>query len=508
MTILSEEIKDSDYINLEDVVFDNQAVSLIPKEVSIANYLIAFKTCGNILHVAMEDTSKKNILDKIKFLTRKNILPFAASKEQILWAIETYYNSEDTEKALKELKNQNEISPNKSYSKFLDGDNVINAPVVKLLNSLIYQAIYKNASDIHIEPFDCITKIRFRIDGSLNEIRNIPKELHSSICARVKIMAQMNIAERRVPQDGKMHMKIDNKHYDFRVSSMPTVYGEKIVIRILYKSDFLDHLSSLDYVLKSNSLFEKVLTHSCGIILITGPTGSGKSTTLYTMLKHLNNSSRNIITIEDPVEYALMGLNQINVNNKAGLTFDSGLRSILRQDPDVIMIGEIRDEKTAQIAIRAAITGHLVLSTLHTNDAASSVLRLVDMGVKNYFVADALVAVMAQRLVKVICPNCKQEVLPSQVEILTLKLETGDKLYKGMGCTKCNNSGYKGRTLVYELMYLNSAHKRIIETNGSIEELREFCYKNGMSSIKNNCIELIKKGITTYEELLKIAVDE
>jgi len=289
---------------------------------------------------------------------------------------------------------------------------------------------------------------------------------------------------------------------------MPTVYGEKIVIRILYKSDFLDNLSSLDYLLKNNSLFEKILRHSCGIILITGPTGSGKSTTLYTMLKHLNNSSRNIITIEDPVEYALMGLNQVNVNNKAGLTFDSGLRSILRQDPDVIMVGEIRDEKTAQIAIRAAITGHLVLSTLHTNDAPSSVLRLIDMGVKNYFVADALISVMAQRLVKVICPHCSKEVIPSKVEILTLGLQTSDKIFKGIGCAKCNNSGYKGRTLVYELMYLNSAHKKIIEANGSIEELREFSYKNGMSSIKNNCIELIKKGITTYEELLKIAVED
>ena len=368
MAIISEEINNLDFINLENIVFENNAVILIPKEVAKNNALIAFKICENVLHVAIEDISKKNILDKIKFLTRSSIKPFSATKEQILWAIDTYYDNEDTEKALKELKVQNGITQNKGNPKNLDGDNVVNSPVVKLLNSLIYQAIYKNASDIHIEPFESMIKIRFRIDGSLNEIRNIPKELHSSICARVKIMAQMNIAEHRIPQDGKMQIKLDNKSYDFRVSSMPTVYGEKIVIRILYKSDFLENLSALDNSLKNNGIFEKILRHSCGLILITGPTGSGKSTTLYTMLKYLNTSARNIITIEDPVEYALMGLNQVNVNIKAGLTFDSGLRSILRQDPDVIMIGEIRDEKTAQIAIRAAITGHLVLSTLHTNE--------------------------------------------------------------------------------------------------------------------------------------------
>lgn len=508
MAIISEEINNLDFINLENVVFENKAVILIPKEVAKNNSLIAFKICENVLHVAIEDTTKKNILEKIKFLTRRSILPFSATKEQILWAIDTYYDNEDTEKALRELKVQNGITQSKAYPKNLDGENVINAPVVKLLNSLIYQAIYKNASDIHIEPFENIIKIRFRIDGSLNEIRNIPKELHSSICARVKIMAQMNIAEHRIPQDGKMQIKLDNKSYDFRVSSMPTVYGEKIVIRILYKSDFLENLSALDNLLKNNGIFEKILRHSCGLILITGPTGSGKSTTLYTILKYLNTSSRNIITIEDPVEYALMGLNQVNVNNKAGLTFDSGLRSILRQDPDVIMIGEIRDEKTAQIAIRAAITGHLVLSTLHTNDAPSSILRLIDMGAKSYFVADALISVMAQRLVKVICPFCYKEVIPSEIEILALGLLQGDKIFKGMGCNKCNHTGYKGRTLVYELMYLNSAHKKIIEGNGSIEELRDFSYKNGMRSIKDNCIELIKKGITTYEELLKIAVED
>lgn len=508
MNNISEEMENPCNVNLEDIIFDNKAINMIPKEVAKDNYLIAFRISENVLHIAIEDISKKNILDKIRFLTRKNILPFPASKAQILWAIDTYYDNEDTEKALEELKIQNDINVNKSFSKVLDRDNVINAPVVKLLNSLIYQAINKNASDIHIEPFENIIKIRFRVDGSLNEIRNMPKDLHVSICARIKIMAQMNIAERRIPQDGKMQIKLDNKHYDFRVSSMPTVYGEKIVIRILYKSDFLDNLSSLDYLLSTNSLFEKILRHSCGMILITGPTGSGKSTTLYTMLKHLNTNSVNIITIEDPVEYALMGLNQVNVNNKAGLTFDSGLRSILRQDPDIIMVGEIRDEKTAQIAIRAAITGHLVLSTLHTNDAPGSVLRLIDMGVKNYFVADALICVMAQRLVKVICPYCKQEVMPSKVEIIALGLQATDKIFIGAGCAKCNHSGYKGRTLVYELMYLKSTHKKIIETNASIEELREFCYQNGMNSIKDNCIDLIKKGITTYEELLKIAVED
>ena len=409
-----------------------------------------------------------------------------------------------TEEVLKELEKNRQQDIVEVKESDISKNYIDNAPAVKFTNIVLIEAINCKASDIHFEPFEDVVLIRFRVDGTMQEYRRISKSSYHSVCTRIKIMANMNIAEKRMPQDGKSIFKYNSKSYDFRVSALPTAYGEKLVMRILYKSELSGNLEDIDEIIDNDAKLYNVLNSTSGIVLITGPTGSGKSTTLYSMLKRLNNSERNIITIEDPIEYEMFGINQVSLNLRAGLTFGSGLRCILRQDPDVIMIGEIRDEETAQIAVRAAITGHLVFSTLHTKDAPSSVNRLTDMGVKNYLVSDALVAVIAQRLVRVICPHCKISYKASEQQMSKLKLK-GEKLFKGNGCEKCGFTGYSGRKIVYELMYLTSDHRRIIERKGNIEELRECSINNGMVILKDYCANLVMEGVTTYDEFLKIA---
>ena len=411
--------------------------------------------------------------------------------------------NEETEFVLRELEKNRLEGSVETYDSHLSNDYIENAPAVKFAKIVLIQGISKKASDIHFEPFESVVLIRFRIDGTMQEYKRISKASYYSVCTRIKIMANMNIAEKRIPQDGKSTFQDNDRSYDFRVSSLPTAYGEKLVIRILYKSELNDKMEGLDELLERNLQLSSILKSTSGMVLITGPTGSGKSTTLYSLLKSMNNSEKNIVTIEDPIEYEMFGINQVNLNLKAGLTFSSGLRCILRQDPDVIMIGEIRDEETAQIAVRAAITGHLVFSTLHTKDAPSSVNRLSDMGVENYLVADALVAVMAQRLVRVICPYCKISYSAAEVEKVKLKLEK-DEIFRGVGCEKCSFTGYLGRNIVYEMMYLTSEHRRIIERKGSLEELRECSIKNGMVILKDYCAKLVAEGVTTFDEFEKI----
>jgi len=411
---------------------------------------------------------------------------------------------EETEYVLQELERKREKDTAYLQESDISKNYIDNAPAVKFANIVFSEALQKKASDIHFEPFELVVLIRFRVDGTMQEYRRISKASYHSICTRIKIMANMNIAEKRIPQDGKSIFQNSNKSYDFRVSALPTIYGEKLVIRILYKSELTGSQGDLDTIIDGDKNLNVLLNNTSGMVLITGPTGSGKSTTLYSMLKRLNNSEKNIITIEDPIEYEMFGINQVSLNLRAGLTFGSGLRCILRQDPDVIMIGEIRDEETAQIAVRAAITGHLVFSTLHTRDAPSSVNRLADMGVKNYLVGDALIAVIAQRLVRVICPHCKKGYKASvqQRNKLNLRVET---LFKGNGCEKCSFTGYMGRRIVYEMMYLTPEHRRIIERKGSIEELRQCSINNGMVILKDYCAKLVKEGVTTYDEFSKIS---
>ncbi len=390
----------------------------------------------------------------------------------------------------------------------LDSDeDVLNAPTVRLVDSIIKEAIPFRASDIHIEPFESFVTVRYRIDGRLNERARFSIESYPAIAARVKIMSGINIAEKRIPQDGRINLTINGSEYDFRVSTLPTVYGEKFVIRVLDKSAFNLSRTELGFTTKANEIVDKMIARPHGIILMSGPTGCGKSTTLYTFLRELNRPDVNIVTVEDPVEYTMLGINQVNVNNKANLTFATALRSIMRQDPDIIMIGEIRDEETAQIAIRAAITGHLVLSTIHTNDAPGVLTRLTDMGISQYFVADALIGVISQRLVKRLCPACKRKGKTNAVEMKMLKLTEPVTICRPKGCQFCNGTGYRGRTAVHEIMYLDESIRDALATDISAEQLREAVRQSGMTTIWENCREYVLRGVTSVQELMALSME-
>lgn len=383
-------------------------------------------------------------------------------------------------------------------------DDVINNPAVRFVDSIIKEAIPYRASDIHIEPFEKVVRVRYRIDGDLQQRAEFPIEAYSSICARLKILANMNIAERRVPQDGRINMTVSGNEFDLRVSTLPTVFGEKFVIRVLDKTSFQFTRADLGFTEAENVVVDKMLAKPHGIILLTGPTGCGKSTTLYSFLKEVNDCTVNIVTVEDPVEYTMQGVNQTQVNTKANMTFATALRSILRQDPDIIMIGEIRDEETAEIAVRSAITGHLVFSTLHTNDAPGAIVRLEDMGVPNYLVADALVGVIAQRLVKRLCPICKKKGRTTAKEMEILGINEPISIARPQGCQFCNNTGYKGRIAVHELMYMNENVKTAVLTENNLEKLRRICIDNGMNTLWNSCRNLVFNGATDIRELMTL----
>ena len=419
-----------------------------------------------------------------------------------------------TSKALDDLQQakDNEVfaeaMSNSQLNLVMREDDVINNPSVRLVDSIIKEAIPFRSSDIHIEPFEKEVKVRYRIDGDLQDRAQFPIESYPAICARIKIMAGINIAERRIPQDGRINMVINGKEYDFRVSTLPTVYGEKFVIRILDKTTFNFTRSELGFTAAENAVVDKVLNTPHGIVLLTGPTGCGKTTTLYSFLKEINHPKVNVVTVEDPVEYTLHGVNQTQVNVKANMTFATALRSILRQDPDIIMIGEIRDEETAQIAIRAAITGHLVFSTLHTNDAPGAVIRLEDMGITDYLVADAVVGVIAQRLVKRLCPACKKRARTNAREMEMMGITEPVTICRPQGCQFCNHTGYKGRIAVHEIMYLNEELKNAIADKVSLDKLRELAKENGMVPLFDACKQYVLKGVTSIQELMGLKMEQ
>lgn len=386
-------------------------------------------------------------------------------------------------------------------------NDVVNNPSVRLVDSIIKEAIPYRASDIHIEPYEKAVKVRYRIDGDLHERAEFPINSYSAICARIKIMAGLDIAERRVPQDGRINLAIGGKEYDFRVSTLPSVFGEKFVIRVLDKTSFRFTREDLGFTEQENALLDKMLAKPHGIILLTGPTGCGKSTTLYSFLKEVNTPSVNIVTVEDPVEYLMPGITQTQVNNKANMTFSTALRSILRQDPDIIMIGEMRDEETAEIAVRAAITGHLVFSTLHTNDAPGAITRLEDMGVEDYLLADALVGVIAQRLVKRLCPECRKKGKTNAKEMEILGISEPIGIYRPQGCQFCNNTGYKGRTAVHEIMYMNENMRNAVAREKNLDVLRDIAKQNGMITLWASCRSLVEKGVTSIQELMTLNVE-
>lgn len=491
------------HVDLDRFVINSDVVTKIPESIARRYDLIAIDIKGDFILVAMADPLNIFAIDDLRFFTDYEIQPVISTIESIQSNIDRYYRKEFTEKALKEFAES--YKPN--YGEELESEELLEvttAPIVKLINSIIEQAIDMRASDIHIEPSGEDIRIRFRIDGDLNEIMRLSKASLSPITTRIKIIGKMDIAEKRLPQDGRVETKVKGKEIDIRISTIPTVYGEKIVLRLLDRSKFMIQKAKLGFTKKNLECFDKILEQPYGMVLVTGPTGSGKTTTLYAVLKELNRIEKNIITIEDPVEYKLEDINQIQINTKAGLTFANGLRSILRQDPDIIMVGEIRDAETAEIAIRAAITGHLVLSTLHTNDSASAIVRLIDMGIEPYMVSSALIGIVSQRLVKELCPNCKKSYEASYSEKSLLGLNTKDTiiLYEPQGCNRCNN-GYIGRRAVHEVMMVNEETRELIHKRTNIDELRASKISSGMGTLLNNSIELALKGITTLQEVLK-----
>lgn len=412
-----------------------------------------------------------------------------------------------TTAALDDLNTEGDTTLFSGHTDEIVENDVVNNPSVRLVDSIIKGAVPYRASDIHIEPFEKVVKVRYRIDGDLQERAEFPINSYSAISARIKILAGLDIAERRIPQDGRINMIIGGKEFDFRVSSLPTVFGEKFVIRVLDKTSFRFTREDLGFSDKENLLIDKMLAKPHGIILLTGPTGCGKSTTLYSFLKEINTSAVNIVTVEDPVEYMMTGINQTQVNIKANMTFSAALRSILRQDPDIIMIGEMRDEETAEIAVRAAITGHLVFSTLHTNDAPGAITRLEDMGVADYLVADALAGVIAQRLVKRLCPECKVRDKTNAKEMELLGLKDPMTIYRPRGCQFCNGTGYKGRIAVHEIMYMNENMRAAVVREKNLEVLRDLAKQNGMVTLRNSCFELVEKGVTSIQELMTLNIE-
>jgi type IV pilus assembly protein PilB len=493
-------------VYIDEVSVDLDAVKSIPENLASRYNLIPVGYENNTIKVVMSDPLNIFAVDDVKIASGYEVDILIASNEEISRAIDKYYSSQFVQKAADDLsKAQGVKAVEEEENKEID--DIRNAPAVRLADSIIKNAVKARASDIHIEPFEKYIKIRFRVDGELQEILKSPKETAAALVTRIKIMANLNIAEKRLPQDGRILTNVDGKDFDLRLSVLPTVHGEKIVIRVLNRGSFLISKQDLGIVDDDLEKLERIVKSPYGILLVTGPTGSGKSTTLYTMLNDLNNSNTNIITVEDPVEYLMEGINQVSVNPKAGLTFASGLRSILRQDPDIVMIGEIRDSETAEIAVRAAITGHLVLSTIHTNDAASAVIRLTDMGIEPYLVSTSIAGVISQRLVRKICPYCRKahEATDYEKRLLGEDYSKNITIYKGRGCALCNNSGYIGRQGVYEIMEITREHREYIVRDKTTDEIRDLSLKSGMKTINMSCKKLVLKGITTLEELVKIA---
>lgn len=495
------------FVDLTSVSIPQEMIKLVPVNIARKHKLIPLKVENDLLYVAMEDPFSFLAIEDVRRVARMEVKTFLAKGEQILAAIEKVYSREHTEKALKDLSvstSQDEIVDDVSVS---ENDVVGNAPVVRLVNSIIEEAINTGTSDIHIEPMEDIVRVRNRTDGTLRKVLDTPKYLLPSIIARIKIMGAMNIAEKRVPQDGRTQVHLAGKEIDIRISTLPTIHGEKAVMRLLDRSSFLRPKSELGFTKRNDELFEELLQNPHGIILVTGPTGSGKSTTLYTMLSELNKEKDNIITVEDPVEYQIGGLNQVHVNTKAGLDFPTALKSILRQDPDIIMIGEIRDSETVEIATRAAITGHLVLSTIHTNDSVSTISRLTDMGIEEFMLGASLVGIIAQRLVKLNCKFCSQPINLTQKELDYCKIDNPDNytFTKGTGCPNCNGSGLKGRTAVHEVLVMDRKLREMITNKSSVDEMRDYAISAGLSTLQDECIRLLKEGRISIEEVYRVA---
>jgi type IV pilus assembly protein PilB len=502
-----------EFVDLSETKIDGSAVALVPELVARRHNClpVGFDEGGRLI-VAMADPANVVAVDDIRAMSKRDVKTVVATKADVAAAIGRHYRLDRTAETLVEEAAAEQVDEKAhDLEAQLATAGAEDAPIIKLVNLLITQAVQDRASDIHIEPGEKDLRVRYRIDGVLHEVMSPPKSVQAGITSRLKIMAEINIAERRIPQDGRIGLVLQGKQIDIRVATLPTVHGEKIVMRILDKSSVLLQLSDLGFLPENFQRFRESYMKPYGAILVTGPTGSGKSTTLYATLNIKNKSDVNIITVEDPVEYRLAGINQVQTNPKAGLTFASALRSILRSDPDIVLIGEIRDRETAQIAVEAALTGHLVLSTLHTNDAPSALTRLVEMGIEPFLVASSLDSVLAQRLARKLCDRCKEPYAPSVEELTHAKFpfEPGEeppKLYRPVGCTSCGNTGYKGRMAIHELMPVSEEIERLVAENASAETMGRVAREQGMITLRQDGMEKARMGLTSIEEILRVVV--
>lgn len=489
------------HVSLYKYNIDRSIVNIIPEKLAFQYQVIPIRKNNNKLTVAMADPLDYFAIDDLRMTTGFQIEPVIASKDELANVISRYYGIQETvNEIMQQLPKEEEDE---------EQINTEDAPVSRMVNQIIRNAILQQASDIHFDPQENDFRVRFRVDGVLRTEQSLSKHMQSIITARLKIMSRLNIAEKRLPQDGRLKMEIDYRTIDIRVSTLPTIYGEKVVLRILDLSQAIMQIEHLGFTKENTRIFRQMFNKAFGLILVTGPTGSGKTSSLYAALNELNKDIVNIITIEDPVEYQLQGINQIQVNDKIGLTFARGLRSILRQDPNIIMVGEIRDTETAEMAIRSAMTGHLVLSTIHTNDAISSISRLIDMGIEPFLVSSSLSGVVAQRLVRKVCNECAEEYTPTLEEKMLLDQYNINisKVKKGKGCSKCNKTGYKGRTAIHELVLIDDNIKQMIVNKEADSVYRNYLREKGYVTIIEDGLDKVRQGITTVSEIISVTVN-
>jgi|UniRef100_UPI0040274E5C type IV pilus assembly protein PilB len=502
-----------DFVDLRKIEIDDSIARMVGEKVVRKYMLLPFALDdrqANVIKVAMEDPMNIMAIDDIGIITGMTVQPYLSTHAYISTAIDKLYGKSQANAIAEQfMKEQGSGDDADNAEENKRQEDVDNSPVVKLVNNIIEGGVRQRASDIHIEPFEYNVRVRYRIDGVLREIISYDRALYAAIIARLKVISGMDISEKRKPQDGRITITVDRREYDIRVSNLPTVFGEKVVMRLASKEGFKRDKKDLGLSPTDLVKFDNILRNPHGIILVTGPTGSGKSTTLYTALSELASDEVNIITVEDPVEANVDNVNQVQVNVKANLTFASALRSILRQDPDIIMIGEIRDGETAEIAVKASITGHLVVSTLHTNSTAASISRLIDMGIEPYLLGDSLVGIIAQRLVRRLCPECKESYEADEEEKRILKVPQNEplKLYKACGCEACGNTGYYGRIGVYEIMPISRKIKNLIASGANADEITAQAVTEGMNTLRMSASNYVKQGLTSFSEMMKITYE-
>ena len=498
-------------VDLRKEGLQDAAIRLVPEDIMKKYELVPFaidENNSNILKIAMSDPMYLPAIDDVSLITGMEVVPYFAPTAQIAMQIDRMFGKKQAMEAAAQyqLEHADELREEEESAYNAEVDN---APIVKIVRTMLEQAIRQGASDIHIEPLERNLRIRYRIDGALREVMDYNTTLLPAMVARVKIMSGLDISEKRKPQDGRLTLQVDNREYDVRVSVLPTVFGEKTVMRLTAKDGLSREKKYLGLTPEDEERLDRILKNPHGIILVTGPTGSGKSTTCYTVLSELNREEVNIITVEDPVEANVDGVNQVQVNVKADLTFANALRSILRQDPDIIMIGEIRDGETASIAVKASITGHLVISTLHTNSTAASITRLIDMGVESYLIGDSVVGIIAQRLVRKLCPKCRKarEATDQEKKLLMVPASMPQTVYEPVGCEDCGGIGYRGRTAIYEIMPVTAKLRNRIHDKVTADELQEIAVSEGMSTLRMAAAKKVKEGITSCAEMIKVAYD-